>query len=58
MFTKYVSSFSGPDSLVAPRRSNTDWEVELVVVINVLSSSLTLGRNKSLKPQPGDMWPV
>lgn len=33
-FTKYVSSFSGPDSTVTlPRGSHTDWEAELVVVI-------------------------
>ncbi|MEN0134646.1 MAG: fumarylacetoacetate hydrolase family protein [Rhodococcus sp. (in: high G+C Gram-positive bacteria)] len=34
VFTKYVSSFSGPDSEVSiPAGGNVDWEVELVVVI-------------------------
>jgi 2-keto-4-pentenoate hydratase/2-oxohepta-3-ene-1,7-dioic acid hydratase in catechol pathway len=34
VFTKYVSSFTGPDSVVdLPSGGNTDWEVELVVVI-------------------------
>ncbi|TCN52319.1 2-keto-4-pentenoate hydratase/2-oxohepta-3-ene-1,7-dioic acid hydratase in catechol pathway [Rhodococcus sp. SMB37] len=34
VFTKYVSSFSGPDSEVnIPAGGNVDWEVELVVVI-------------------------
>jgi 2-keto-4-pentenoate hydratase/2-oxohepta-3-ene-1,7-dioic acid hydratase in catechol pathway len=33
-FTKFVSSMSGPDSVVTlPPGGNTDWEVELVVVI-------------------------
>lgn len=36
VFTKYVSSFTGPDSEVAmPPGGNVDWEVELVVVIGV-----------------------
>lgn len=34
VFTKYVSSFSGPDSVVVlPAGGNVDWEVELVAVI-------------------------
>jgi 2-keto-4-pentenoate hydratase/2-oxohepta-3-ene-1,7-dioic acid hydratase in catechol pathway len=34
VFTKYVSSFTGPDSVVElPADGNVDWEVELVVVI-------------------------
>ncbi|GAA4641444.1 fumarylacetoacetate hydrolase family protein [Gordonia humi] len=34
VFTKYVSSFSGPDSRVTiPTDGNVDWEAELVVVI-------------------------
>lgn len=34
VFTKYVSSFSGPDTeVVLPAGGNVDWEVELVVVI-------------------------
>ncbi|WP_410631627.1 fumarylacetoacetate hydrolase family protein [Amycolatopsis sp. cmx-4-83] len=34
VFTKYVSSFSGPDTdVVLPPDGNVDWEVELVVVI-------------------------
>lgn len=34
MFTKYVSSFSGPDTTVTiPEGGSVDWEVELVVVI-------------------------
>lgn len=34
VFTKYVSSFSGPDSeVVLPPGGNVDWEIELVVVI-------------------------
>lgn len=34
VFTKYVSSFSGPDSeIVIPTGGNVDWEVELVVVL-------------------------
>ncbi|CAA0130008.1 Ureidoglycolate lyase [Mycolicibacterium vanbaalenii] len=34
IFTKYVSSFSGPDSEVAiPAGGNVDWEVELVVIM-------------------------
>ncbi|MFD3702059.1 fumarylacetoacetate hydrolase family protein [Nocardia sp. NPDC058658] len=34
VFTKYVSSFSGPDTTVTiPEGGNVDWEVELVVVI-------------------------
>jgi 2-keto-4-pentenoate hydratase/2-oxohepta-3-ene-1,7-dioic acid hydratase in catechol pathway len=34
VFTKYVSSFTGPDSeVVMPAEGNVDWEVELVVVI-------------------------
>jgi 2-keto-4-pentenoate hydratase/2-oxohepta-3-ene-1,7-dioic acid hydratase in catechol pathway len=34
VFTKYVSSFSGPDTTVAiPAGGDVDWEVELVVVI-------------------------
>ncbi len=34
VFTKYVSSFSGPDSeVVIPTGGSVDWEVELVVVL-------------------------
>ncbi|WP_063005821.1 fumarylacetoacetate hydrolase family protein [Nocardia salmonicida] len=34
VFTKYVSSFSGPDTTVTlPESGNVDWEVELVVII-------------------------
>jgi 2-keto-4-pentenoate hydratase/2-oxohepta-3-ene-1,7-dioic acid hydratase in catechol pathway len=34
VFTKYVSSFSGPDSeIVLPPGGNVDWDVELVVVL-------------------------
>ncbi|MGY2031463.1 fumarylacetoacetate hydrolase family protein [Nocardia gipuzkoensis] len=34
VFTKYVSSFSGPDTTVTiPEEGSVDWEVELVVVI-------------------------
>lgn len=34
VFTKYVSSFSGPDTeVVMPAGGNVDWEVELVAVI-------------------------
>jgi 2-keto-4-pentenoate hydratase/2-oxohepta-3-ene-1,7-dioic acid hydratase in catechol pathway len=34
VFTKYVSSFSGPDTEVTiPAAGNVDWEVELVVVL-------------------------
>jgi 2-keto-4-pentenoate hydratase/2-oxohepta-3-ene-1,7-dioic acid hydratase in catechol pathway len=34
LFTKYVSSFSGPDSeVVLPPGGTVDWEVELVVII-------------------------
>ncbi|SDC04283.1 2-keto-4-pentenoate hydratase/2-oxohepta-3-ene-1,7-dioic acid hydratase (catechol pathway) [Raineyella antarctica] len=34
VFTKYVSSFSGPDTEVTiPTDGNVDWEVELVVII-------------------------
>ncbi len=34
VFTKYVSSFTGPDTeVVIPAGGNVDWEVELVVVL-------------------------
>ncbi|WP_194820502.1 fumarylacetoacetate hydrolase family protein [Nocardia sp. XZ_19_385] len=34
IFTKYVSSFTGPDTEVAlPDGGNVDWEIELVVII-------------------------
>ncbi|NKE61394.1 fumarylacetoacetate hydrolase family protein [Lentzea sp. PSKA42] len=33
VFTKYVSSFTGPDSVVTLPAGNVDWEIELVVVI-------------------------
>jgi 2-keto-4-pentenoate hydratase/2-oxohepta-3-ene-1,7-dioic acid hydratase in catechol pathway len=34
VFTKYVSSFSGPDTeVVLPSAGNVDWEVELVAVV-------------------------
>ncbi len=38
IFTKYVSSFSGPDTeVVLPAGGNVDWEVELVVVMGRLA---------------------
>ncbi|MBU3067780.1 fumarylacetoacetate hydrolase family protein [Nocardia sp. NEAU-G5] len=47
VFTKYVSSFSGPYStVVLPRGGNVDWEVELVVVI---------GRELH-RAEPGQVW--
>jgi 2-keto-4-pentenoate hydratase/2-oxohepta-3-ene-1,7-dioic acid hydratase in catechol pathway len=47
VFTKYVSSFTGPDSeVVMPNRGNVDWEVELVVVV---------GREASRVDQPDAM---
>jgi 2-keto-4-pentenoate hydratase/2-oxohepta-3-ene-1,7-dioic acid hydratase in catechol pathway len=34
VFTKYVSSFSGPDTeVVLPPGSNVDWEIELVAIV-------------------------
>lgn len=34
VFTKYVSSFSGPDTdVVIPTHGNVDWEIELVAII-------------------------
>lgn len=34
LFTKFVSSFTGPDTtVVLPNGGNTDWEVELVAII-------------------------
>ncbi len=34
VFTKYVSSFTGPDTeIVIPADGNVDWEIELVVVL-------------------------
>ncbi len=39
VFTKYVSSFTGPDTdVVIPTGGNVDWEVELVVVVGRLAS--------------------
>lgn len=41
-FTKFVSCLSGPDSVVTlPPGGNTDWEVELVVVIGRTASRVT-----------------
>lgn len=37
VFTKYVSSFAGPDIEVALPPGTVDWEVELVVVIGALA---------------------
>ena len=42
VFTKYVSSFSGPDStVVIPNGGAVDWEVELVVVIGREATAIT-----------------
>jgi len=42
VFTKYVSSFSGPDTeVVMPAGGNVDWEVELVAVIGRETSNTT-----------------
>lgn len=39
VFTKYVSSFTGPDTeVVMPPGGNVDWEVELVVVLGCEAS--------------------
>ncbi|WP_036511203.1 fumarylacetoacetate hydrolase family protein [Nocardia aobensis] len=47
VFTKYVSSFSGPDTaVVLPAGGNADWEVELVVVIGRTLHGV----------EPGDVW--
>ncbi|WP_040691049.1 fumarylacetoacetate hydrolase family protein [Nocardia vinacea] len=47
VFTKYVSSFTGPDTtVVLPAGGNVDWEVELVVII---------GRELH-RVEPGDVW--
>jgi 2-keto-4-pentenoate hydratase/2-oxohepta-3-ene-1,7-dioic acid hydratase in catechol pathway len=47
VFTKYVSSFTGPDSeVVLPAGGNVDWEVELVVVIGREASRI--GENEAL----------
>lgn len=41
VFTKYVSSFTGPDTdVVIPAGGNVDWEVELVVVIGREASNV------------------
>jgi 2-keto-4-pentenoate hydratase/2-oxohepta-3-ene-1,7-dioic acid hydratase in catechol pathway len=41
VFTKYVSSFSGPDTeVVLPAGGNVDWEVELVAVIGREASNI------------------
>jgi 2-keto-4-pentenoate hydratase/2-oxohepta-3-ene-1,7-dioic acid hydratase in catechol pathway len=41
VFTKYVSSFSGPDTVVVlPAGGNVDWEVELVAVIGRDASNI------------------
>ncbi|MAU81703.1 MAG: fumarylacetoacetate hydrolase [Gordonia sp.] len=45
VFTKYVSSFSGPDTTVAiPDGGAVDWEVELVVVIGRTTTAVTEDR--------------
>lgn len=42
VFTKYVSSFTGPDTEVTiPAGGNVDWEVELVVVIGRRAHRIT-----------------
>ncbi|WP_063043405.1 fumarylacetoacetate hydrolase family protein [Nocardia pseudovaccinii] len=47
VFTKYISSFSGPDTtVVLPAGGNVDWEVELVVII---------GRELH-RVEPGAVW--
>lgn len=47
VFTKFVSSITGPDTTVTlPEGGNTDWEVELVVVIGRVTSSIA----------PSDAW--
>lgn len=41
VFTKYVSSFTGPDTdVVIPVGGNVDWEVELVVIIGNESTNI------------------
>ncbi|BAH53598.1 fumarylacetoacetate hydrolase family protein [Rhodococcus opacus] len=41
VFTKYASSFSGPDTdVVIPAGGNVDWEIELVVVIGRETSNI------------------
>jgi 2-keto-4-pentenoate hydratase/2-oxohepta-3-ene-1,7-dioic acid hydratase in catechol pathway len=41
VFTKYVSSFSGPDTtVVLPARGNVDWEVELVAIMGREASGI------------------
>lgn len=43
VFTKFVSSLSGPDTVVTlPKGGNTDWEVELVAVIGREASRVTV----------------
>jgi len=42
VFTKFVTSISGPDTTVTlPPGGNTDWEVELVAIIGKRASSVT-----------------
>ncbi|MFD8098935.1 fumarylacetoacetate hydrolase family protein [Nocardia fluminea] len=49
VFTKYVSSFSGPDTTVTiPEGGNVDWEAELVVII---------GRELH-RAEPAHVWPA
>jgi 2-keto-4-pentenoate hydratase/2-oxohepta-3-ene-1,7-dioic acid hydratase in catechol pathway len=41
VFTKYASSFTGPDSdVVIPAGGNVDWEIELVAVIGRVTSNI------------------
>ncbi|MFD7005965.1 fumarylacetoacetate hydrolase family protein [Rhodococcus jostii] len=41
VFTKYASSFTGPDSdVVIPAGGNVDWEIELVAVIGRATSNI------------------
>ncbi|MGW5876695.1 fumarylacetoacetate hydrolase family protein [Nocardiopsis terrae] len=44
VFTKYVSSFSGPDTeVVLPPGGNVDWEIELVAVIGREARNIDAG---------------
>ncbi|MCZ4521764.1 fumarylacetoacetate hydrolase family protein [Rhodococcus ruber] len=44
LFTKYVSSFSGPDTeVVLPPGGAVDWEVELVVIIGRIAHAIEAG---------------
>ncbi|WP_425861873.1 fumarylacetoacetate hydrolase family protein [Arthrobacter sp. TWP1-1] len=41
VFTKYVSALTGPDTTVElPKGGNTDWEVELVVIVGKVASNV------------------